>query len=396
MNTDRFKTVLNVLFVVFLALPMLQKALRVVPEPVLSGVETRASRTHWSPATWFTGKFARDFETRLGIKIGFRAYFVKLSNQVDYSLFGNIRGRRGTQIVVGKNNWLYENVYIDYYLKNPQLPDDDLRRYAGGLARLQEALEARGVVFVLLISPSKVEIYPEYLPEDLREYRKGPRRKTIRQSFLPHLDEQGVRYVDVHRLFKQIKPESDILFPPQGTHWNYYGSLLACREVVKQVNAAGFCSLPVPEVTSVKYLPALGSDNDLELLLNLLWFDKRRSPSVPYPEVAVEAAPLDERPDFLVVGDSFSFTVVDSIRYARLSRNVDLLYYNKRLYSYLAEETTDYAADHTAAEVGPVSELPPGWESRLADAEIVILEINEILLNKRGWGFVEDTVSRLR
>jgi hypothetical protein len=79
---------------------------------------------------------------------------VKLSNQINYSLFGTIRGRRGTQIVVGKDNWLYEHAYMDCYLKNPRLPADNLRQYAAKIKQLQDALEDRGAVFVLPISPS--------------------------------------------------------------------------------------------------------------------------------------------------------------------------------------------------------------------------------------------------
>ena len=109
MNTDRLKRILSVTFVVLLCLPLVQKAFRFIPEPVLAGVENRAVKTRFSPATWFSGKFATDAETRLGIKIGFRAYLVKLSNQIDYSLFGKIAGRRGTQVIVGRNQWLYEN-----------------------------------------------------------------------------------------------------------------------------------------------------------------------------------------------------------------------------------------------------------------------------------------------
>jgi len=390
------KKTLNAMFVAMLALPMLQKAVKFLPEPVLVGVETRGAKTPLSAGNWFSGKFAADFEARLGVKIGFRGYFVKLSNQIDYSLFGKIRGRRGTQIVVGRDNWLYEQAYIDYFIKNPALPGGDLKRYAGRIRQLQDALQKRGVVFLLVISPSKVEIYPEYLPAPLREQCAGRRHRTIRQELLTRLDEAGVRYVDAHALFKDLKRGSDVLFAPQGTHWNYYGSLLAVRRAVQCINASGLLSVPVPEVKSVRYLPALGSDNDLELLMNLLWFDKTRSPPIPYPEVMVEAVPPAERPDFLVVGDSFSFTVVDSIRYARLSRNVDLLYYNKRLYSYPPEEFTDYAADHPGAEVGPLAELPPEERDRLAGAEVVILEINEILLNKGGWGFIEEAVARLR
>lgn len=392
MNACRYRLILSVVFALIIVLPFVQKATKVFPSASLHGREKTVKKADWSLSSMWSGQAARQFEAYFARKVGFRSAVVRTVNQVNFSLFGEMTGNRGTAIDLGKDHWLYEHEYVRHYVQERGMDAEDRAHFIDGLMRFQKALKARGIAFVLVISPSKAETYPEYLPEAFRDrvVRDVPTRAY--GMIRPELAAAGVNVHDVHQLFKRIKPTSKPLFAKGGTHWNFYGSFLSCQEMLRGLREKQGLDVVVPSLDSVVMEPAIGSDSDLLQLLNLLWFEVGKDSLVPYPIVSSEAQDMASRPNVLIVGDSFSFTLIDSLNLSKAVGDIDLLYYFRRHYRYPAEDVSGYIQEHCEADVGPIDYENVDWQQLLLDKDLVILETNQIMLMSQIWGFLDRAI----
>lgn len=373
------------LFVLTLFAPMVQRLTKLAPGVRLAGVVTSAAAPVWSPAGWFDGSYQRAWEHRFNERFGFRSHLIKTYNQLHFSLFRRIPGRRGTQIVVGRDHWLYEHDYVRRYAGRGGTDGQRLEKRVQAVRALQDALTERGKAFVLVIAPSKVEIYPEYVPEELLSAADGRERVTDYDQAIPLLDRYGVRVVDARGLFLRLKETTPYpLFAKGGTHWNRYSIhfvLEAISEAISPLPSGR--DLATARLESVALERPRGADRDLGDLMNL-WFTAPVEMPTPYPRLNAPFRPHAERPDVLIVGDSFAFTLVDALRAAKAAGKIDFLYYFKKHFDY---PVGDDEVDHGNVSQTPLEGRAIGWDRLLFGKEIVILEANEIFLGRLGWGF---------
>jgi len=386
---------LSITLAFLLALPFLQKTTHLFPRVVLTGSETAVEKPNWSLRSWFSGEAARQFEAYFAKKIGFRGLFVKALNQFNFSVFGEITGNKGTAVLLGKDHWLYEKEYVRHYTDRVGMDPLAMVEFVDALKRLQDGLARHGIAFLLVISPSKAEVYPEFLPDGVSAPSHSTPAKNAYEITVPQLSLRGIHHMDAFDLFQQWKPRSEPLYARTGTHWNYYGATLIVREALRRLARTSGVPIPLPEIASVNYAQPVGTDEDLELLLNLLWVVPRGKRQTPYPVVETDAVPMNERRDFLLVGDSFSFTLVDALNISRVARTVDLFYYFKRLYSYAGEDDPEFPRSHVDADAGPIDYTNLDWQRFLFSKDVVILEMNQILIPERGWGFIDAALQAL-
>ena len=379
-----------VLFVILLFAPIVQRLTKVFPSPSLYGVERSVGKPSLRFASWFDGSFRKSYEDYFRIRVGLRPYFIRTFNQFHFSLFGNIPGRRGTQIVIGKDNWLYEREYIRHYVRPGRATPQAIEESVLKLRRFQDALESAGIAFALVVSPSKAEIYPEHIPE---EHLTGRKENETNYGRTVHvLDDHGINYVDAHRIFLEARKNgTHDLFAHGGTHWNRYGVFLVIEEVVAKLQPIVKKDIPVPVCRRVRMLPPKLPDRDLELLMNLWRFPAAGVP-VPYPELPVRHTTPDERLSLLVIGDSFSFILIDALRNAEIAGPTELLYYYKRMFIY--PEGVDQV-DHASLKTRVIRRGRFDGKRFLLKKDAVILETNEIFLPPNGWGFVDEAMAML-
>lgn len=346
MKLCTFRLGLSIMLVIFLALPFIQKGTKTFPHVSLTGREKHVEKPNWSIKSWLNGKAAREFEAHFTATIGFRGLFVKALNQFNFLAFGNITANKGTSVILGKDCWLYENTYVKHYRKRHGMGKKSTRKFLKDLKSLQDKLAERDIRFLFLISPSKAEIYPEYLPDNVVISKEALERQTAYELFAPQLADFSINHLDATAFFKKQKPTTDALFTRTGTHWTYYGSFLVIQELLSKINNFSEHTYTIPKITSLNHMKPLGTDNDLELLLNLFWFIPKNKSKIPYPVVETDSLPMKQRNNILLIGDSFAFTLVDSINLAKIAHKIDLFYYFKRLYSYTCEENPGYAYTH--------------------------------------------------
>ena len=366
-----------ILFSLFLALPIFQMATGLPPDYVLQGVENKVVPPNPGWAAWWNGTLQAEVDAWLNQRIGLRGLLVRTANQVNFTLFGELPKRSGTQVLMGRGGMLFEKVYVDAYNSGGRRPESELRNVSASTRRLQDRLAADGIAFLLVIAPSKAEIYPENLPESA-DVAGRPGRRGNYQNIVEFLRADGVNLLDAHELFLEWKrePGMPLLFAKGGTHWNEYGAARVVARILGRLRDLTGKDLPSVEISgAVTNRTIVESDNDLGELVNL-W--SGRPLAGPQIHPVAEVRPGSHLPDILVVGDSFVFTLTNFMDRMGLYRKRDLYYYYNRHYFYPV-------APNVALDKRQLDLLE---EIRGRDA--VVIEVSEYWLPRIGFGFVRD------
>lgn len=372
-----FLLVAAILFSLVLALPLVQMAMGLPPDYPLAGVETTATRPAADWAAWWNGTLQPDFDGWINQRIGLRGWLVRTANQINYALFRELPRRSGTQVRLGRDGMLYEKVYVDAYNQSGRRLGKELRNISASTKRLQDRLAADGIAFLLVIAPSKAEIYPEFLPPEA-DVAGRPARRSNYENFVKYLRADGVNLVDAHELFLQWKtvPGAPRLFANGGTHWNEYGAARVVAEIARRLRAATGKDLPTVEIVgAVTNRTIVGEDNDLGELVNL-W--SGRPLAGPQVHPVVEVRPGAHLPDVLFVGDSFVFTLTNFMDRLGLYRKRNTYYYYNREYFW------------PAAPNAPLDKRQLDLLAEVRGRDAVVIEVGEYWLPRVGFGFVRD------
>jgi len=361
------------------------------PRTHLHGVERRAPDPQFTFESWLDGRYQERRDRYFRERVGFRSLLIKTYNQINFSLFGIVAKTKGTQVIVGKDNYLYEAVYVNAYNTPGSTPETALRGCVRDLRALQDKLAARNIGFLLVIAPSKVEIYPEYVPDDMLVPGRSARR-TEYDRIVPLIEEFGVHCLDAHRLFLEEKNTGQhALFSRGGVHWNYYGAAIVLSRIISEIElqtGRDFISITRTGVM-VDYTPR-GTDNDLGELLNI-WQTRRMIGPQVHPVLKNQAGGDGQPMNLLFIGDSFVHTLTEILTEQQICERWDMLFYYRRRFTPAGR--SDDALDR--------SELD--WKSELLARDAVLLEINEYWLTRLGgrhvpdlgFGFVKDALSAL-
>lgn len=380
----RFFGVTILILLLFICLPVWQMKFRYLPEDKLLGVEVLSEKITYSWQKWFSGFFQSNFEKRFSELFGFRASMVKFNNQINFQLFRELNASSATLVVFGKDNFLYEKGYIDNFNRRDLVNVKNLREQIFLLKKLQDELERRGILLMLLISPSKANVYPEYLPEELIDKRMVLQKSNY-QIAKPLIEKSGVNYLDATDLFLKEKSQVPFtLFAKGGVHWNYYGACQVVSQLIKEMETLGkkdliniTCGPPI-----VDKKPS-GTDKDLADLTNI-FTEEVLVADTPHPRYANNANGNEEKSNVLFVGDSFCWTIMKVFESQKIYSERDFLYYNQTNYSGFGN-------------IGrPLPRNRFGFEELLLAKNIVIIEVNETGFDNIGYGFIEQAVNFLQ
>lgn len=365
------------LFGLILALPLFQAVTGIPPDAPLAGVENAAARPPLGLAAWWDGTLQAGSDAWLSQNLGLRGFWVRTANQINYTLFRELPRRSGTQVLMGRDGFLYEKAYVDTYNAKGRHHKAEMKNISASTRRLQDRLARDGIAFLLVIAPSKAEIYPEHLPAEA-DTAGRPARRSNYQNMIVYLQRDGVNVVDAHDLFQQWKkaPGAPLLFSKGGTHWNQYGAARVVEILLARLRELTGKDLPSIRVTgAVTNRTIVDADNDLGELVNL-W--SARPLAGPQIHPVVEKIPGTHLPDLLVVGDSFVFTLTGWMDREQLYRRRDTYYYFNRRFAY--PEALDAPLDRRQLDL----------LREVQGRDAVVVEVGEYWLPRIGFGFVRE------
>ncbi len=362
-------------FVFVLILPLIQAKVNVFDEEPLHGGVIIASKPEYSSTSWFSGKYQSDMEKFINDNIGFRPVLVRLHNQIQFSLFKQASAKG---VVIGKDNYLFEQAYIDAYHGQYFKGRNEIIKKVEALKELQTELENRGKTLIVVLPPGKASFYPEYFPGKSSGEATD---STFYKEYSKLLPEYGVNCFDVNDWFLHMKDTTKhILYPQYGIHWSEYGAVVAADSLIKQVENLSGRNLPEMVITDIrKQNYSQGTDNDIEWGMNLL--KSLSSQTLSYPTIEWNYTGSDTT-NMLVIGDSFYWNWYYLGLGEKCFHKTSFWYYNNEVYP---------ESKQSNLKVNSIDR-----QSVINNSDVVLLIASESNLVNMAWGFVGDALDILQ
>jgi hypothetical protein len=345
----------------------------------LKGSTTPPPPPEWSPTALRSGATVRALTAWVDANIGLRSFWVRLDNQIDYSLFRQTAQRGdGTRLVLGAGDWLYERQYVEYATNKSILSPEECARRTERMRRVEAKLARRGIPLLYVIAPSKASVYPEHIPAEFFREKKPEQIVTSWELGRNYLPNSGVSYIDGPALYAGWKKEGvPNLFARSGTHWSYVSALRIWDEIRASLNPRLTHPIPPLQFAPLQSRRPQNNDRDLLDLANLLvsWPYEHPLPKpTMIPQKGIKTADL---PRILWVHDSFGWVLIEELYESNSARPSNSLYY----FATEMKIPGGVATDRKIAEID--------WPTYLRDYDAIVLVWTEIAYEFDSCGFFE-------
>lgn len=309
-------------------------------------------------------------EQKLSESLPLRSWFIRLSNQLYYSIFKTSYAYYNN-IVIGKNNTLFEKIYITSYcglIEPLNYSQKQLVDWANKLKELSDFFEKNGKTFIYLITPNKAEYMPEAIPKRYHCHVRGPSPHL--KLFTQLLDERKINYVNaVDLIFTATQQFNTSMFVKGGTHWNTLGVALTVQSLIDMANRKSRFSLNQVAFDYSIVNKANGIDHDLLSLLNLIKPNKQ----YPVPKVNFKKNKFSEK--YAVTTSLIGGSFFEMINQVFISNNI---FSHLRFYRYFKLAELDYHA----GKINITYDLDQSLDKviqNIVHSDIIILEENSLM-----------------
>ena len=170
----------------------------------------------------------------------FRDHLIRTGFKLRLVLFGQ---SPIPEVLLGREGWLYftQESALDDYLKAIPLDANGIATMVRIQTERKNWLTARGIAYVVVLSPDKATIYPEYMPPGIVPLGTVSRLDQI----IGPLRQAGVDVLDLREPLARAKAEHPAYFKTD-THWNSWGAFRAAAALVAAVDGRGARLAPWP------------------------------------------------------------------------------------------------------------------------------------------------------
>lgn len=361
-----FRYIILVTIVAIMFLPLLQSKLNVFELKPLKGDISYPPQAHFSIKDWFSSKYQEEKEKYLNSMFGFRSTCVRVNNQIAFSFF---KKANANGVIIGKDNYLYEESYLNTYNGNDFLGQDSISHTLKRLKYLTDTLKKLNKQLIIVFAAGKASFYPEYIPNN---YLRSNRDNTNYKALSHGANEMGINVIDFNSWFVKNKSVSKYpLYPKHGIHWSKYGMAMAADSIIKVIENMRGIDMPDISYNEVNIQKPHDEDSDIgdgmNLLVDLNGFD------MAYPKIVISNEGKD-KPNILVISDSFYWGMYN-FGISKCFTNSHFWYYNKQVYPESA--TKELLTDN----------LNVGDE--ILKNDVIVIMATEATLKSIGWGFIE-------
>ena len=140
-----------------------------------------------------------------------------------------------TQVLLGKNNWLFYKTELDGhplwdYMGINHFTDDELAAIAANLVSMRDGFNERGVDFYVTALPNKEIIYEEYMPDTVARVDTVSRAEQLADYIWDNTD---LVYVYPKQALLDAKAEGQIYYQTD-THWNQKGAFVGMQQLMHE------------------------------------------------------------------------------------------------------------------------------------------------------------------
>jgi hypothetical protein len=190
------------------------------------------------------------------------------------------------EVLVGRDGWLYfsSGRMIDHYRGDSQFSEAELQGWQKLLEQRRNWLARRHIKFIFVLAPNKESIYPEHLPDWL----KNPGRSTKADQFFAYMrTHSSVSLLDLRPTLLAAKG-SGPLYMQTDTHWNELGAFLGCDQLVRLLADGKVSALKPLSLNAFNQTNALAPGGDLTRMLGVDMVESNAvylSPKLELPEL---------------------------------------------------------------------------------------------------------------
>lgn len=348
--------------------PLAQMIFPVIKSAGLKGAFVPHAKPNLTDSTWFEGSFQRGYEEYLNDTIGFHQDFIRLRNQIDYSLFKKCHS---FDIEVGKNGYLVATWHIDSHLGKLRARETRIDSLVTMLKQLNDTLSKLNKTIIVMLAPSRGSFYKELAPS---WYDLTPAHESDYQRYVRRLAETNIKVIDFNKSFLEQKEKSKYpLFTKCGIHWSTYGAALAADSMVKFIEHERNVDLPDITISKIEESKkARGADADLNSTLNLIW--PVSNDMMAYPTFSFNKK-NKAKLKLLNIGDSFYYGILESKVPLEAFEEHSFWYYNSSINTNGPNEWKK------TSDVSLTGEI--------MKHDVITFLATESTLIQFGWGFID-------
>ena len=369
------KKILRVLYITLVIIISIPALMFIVglqsPGKPLEGVGHDSKEPAFTFTSFMDHRYQYRFSNYLDSRFPFEASFIRLYNQVEYKVFHNISN---DNVVLGKEGFLFEPWYIESYYGNDFLGEKFIQDQVDKLAALDSVFRANGKTLIIALAPGKTYVYPEFIPDYLKEKQTD---STNYNFYARKLKEKKLNVFDFNQWFIIIKPTFErYLFPKAGTHWSEDMALVALDSLIRYIECKSGDFLNNIYLSNLRKTDiAEGSDNDLLKISNLIRADD-------YDEYYYWNYRFENRfpveKNLLAISDSYFWNFY--------ARGLSLTFKNPKFWYYF---NNAYSQDEPETIV-----MDLNITDQIKEADYVLLMSSTTPLYKFGWGFIDEAYCR--
>ena len=221
-----------ILFLTMLALPTLDRVFQFSSKGTLAESDTAPlPELTTEPASW-----GRWFNTLrrgyLDRRYNLRSLLITWNSYMDTFVLASTMP--SSKVLAGKEHWLFlsQDGAFRNVIEDARSPDDlpaaSLNILVDELDRRQRWLEARGIRYLVILTPNKNSVYADMLPESFRPQRT----ESHRDQFVKAVQARTkVDIVDVTSALIEEKKNNKVFYMTD-SHWNAHGAFAAYRRIM--------------------------------------------------------------------------------------------------------------------------------------------------------------------
>ena len=177
-------------------------------------------------------KFPGEFKYYFSDHFGFRSLLIRTHGLM---MVEGLGVTSNPSVILGKDGWLYlaSDKSLEDWRNIDPFSGAELESWRQMLESRSRFCADRGIPYLVVFAPSKYDIYPEYIPDELTQVRRESRLDQL----LAYLAERhsSVQVVDLRDALLGAKGPGIRLFQKTDTHWNDLGGWLAYHAMMSAV-----------------------------------------------------------------------------------------------------------------------------------------------------------------
>jgi len=333
----------------------------------LKGVVQETERPDFSFASFVNHQYQFQLSNYLDSRFPFEASFIRLYNQIEFSVFNNISNEH---VTLGKNGVLFEPWYIESYFGEDFVGEEFIQGQVDKLAALDSVFRKNGKTLIIALAPGKASVYPELIPDYLKSDSSAPSNYGV---YAQLLKKKKLNVLDFNEWFIKLKPTFERnLFPKGGTHWSEDMALVSLDTLIRfiECKSGDFLNNIYLKEIYHSHIPQ-GSDDDLIKISNLI--DTSGYNDYYYWKYSFEQRfPVDK--SLITISDSYFWNMY--------ARGLSLTFKEPEFWYYYNNAYFDKKPEMLISDLD--------INEQIKEADYILLMSSPSPLNKFGWGFIDD------